>query len=123
MHRPQPRLPRTDTLFPDPVLFRSPEIVGSMSRDAVAGFHRHHYNAGAMVVAAAGNVEHEVLVDLAAERFGAIAPGEGRPIEAAVYRGGEHREVRSEEHTSELQPLMRHSYAVFFLKKKKKTHN
>src|SRR3546814_5328779 len=31
-------------------------------------------------------------------------------------------EVRSEEHTSELQSLMRISYAVFCLKKKKKTH-
>src|SRR3546814_7610079 len=29
---------------------------------------------------------------------------------------------RSEEHTSELQSLMRHSYAVFCLKKKKTTH-
>src|SRR3546814_8961420 len=31
--------------------------------------------------------------------------------------------VRSEEHTSELQSLMRISYAVFCLKKKKNTHN
>src|SRR3546814_5904107 len=31
--------------------------------------------------------------------------------------------TRSEEHTSELQSLMRISYAVFCLKKKKKTHN
>src|SRR3546814_4889908 len=30
---------------------------------------------------------------------------------------------RSEEHTSEVQSLMRISYAVFCLKKKKKTHN
>src|SRR3546814_8495572 len=30
--------------------------------------------------------------------------------------------VRSEEHTSELQSLMRNSYAVFCLKKKKQTH-
>src|SRR3546814_1042594 len=30
---------------------------------------------------------------------------------------------RSEEHTSELQSLMRNSYAVFFLKKKKQTNN
>src|SRR3546814_8057951 len=30
--------------------------------------------------------------------------------------------IRSEEHTSELQSLMRISYAVFCLKKKKKTH-
>src|SRR3546814_8410798 len=31
--------------------------------------------------------------------------------------------ARSEEHTSELQSLMRNSYAVFCLKKKKKYHN
>src|SRR3546814_8731012 len=37
----------------------------------------------------------------------------------AVGRGHQHR---SEEHTSELQSLMRISYAVFCLKKKKKTH-
>src|SRR3546814_8124123 len=32
------------------------------------------------------------------------------------------RILRSEEHTSELQSLMRNSYAVFFLQKKKTTH-
>src|SRR3546814_2015434 len=37
----------------------------------------------------------------------------------AARRGGEDR-GRSEEHTSELQSLMRNSYAVFCLKKKKK---
>src|SRR3546814_10238748 len=34
-----------------------------------------------------------------------------------------HRYIRSEEHTSELQSLMRISYAVFCLKKKKHTHH
>src|SRR3546814_9722774 len=34
----------------------------------------------------------------------------------------DHFEIRSEEHTSELQSLMRISYAVFCLKKKKPTH-
>src|SRR3546814_7154917 len=37
--------------------------------------------------------------------------------------GGARRAVRSEEHTSELQSLMRISYAVFCLKKKKKHTN
>src|SRR3546814_1494062 len=37
-----------------------------------------------------------------------------------VQRVGGHRRQRSEEHTSELQSLMRISYAVFCLKKKKK---
>src|SRR3546814_1949141 len=40
----------------------------------------------------------------------------------AVFRGGAgHRAARSEEHTSELQSLMRISYAVFCLKKKSTT--
>src|SRR3546814_8466686 len=43
-------------------------------------------------------------------------PGE-RPVEIAQ------RCQRSEEHTSELQSLMRISYAVFCLKNKKKTEN
>src|SRR3546814_1717836 len=37
------------------------------------------------------------------------------PLEAAI-----HAAIRSEEHTSELQSLMRNSYAVFCLKKKQK---
>src|SRR3546814_10790530 len=45
---------------------------------------------------------------------------------AEIFRGvpepGDFSEERSEEHTSELQSLMRISYAVFCLKKKKKTH-
>src|SRR3546814_5181706 len=46
-------------------------------------------------------------------------------IHASLVTGGSGRHgerVRSEEHTSELQSLMRISYAVFCLKKKKITH-
>src|SRR3546814_7591687 len=42
----------------------------------------------------------------------------GNPLRKSVCR----RRVRSEEHTSELQSLMRISYAVFCLKKKNVTH-
>src|SRR3546814_8968610 len=43
-------------------------------------------------------------------------------VERGQHRRGQPvRERRSEEHTSELQSLMRISYAVFCLKKKKKT--
>src|SRR3546814_1665707 len=44
-----------------------------------------------------------------------LAVAGGRPVEGGV----EHRQQRSAEHTSELQSLMRISYAVFCLKKKK----
>src|SRR3546814_18012429 len=47
------------------------------------------------------------------------AGGRRQPGRARVQRGGAGRH-RSEEHTSELQSLMRISYAVFCLKKKKK---
>src|SRR3546814_10340393 len=40
----------------------------------------------------------------------------------SLTRGSFPLPTRSEEHTSELQSLMRHSYAVFCLKKKKKAH-
>src|SRR3546814_3637172 len=53
--------------------------------------------------------------DYALTPFGHLAPG--NPYEAYVPPAG-----RSEEHTSELQSLMRISYAVFCLKKKRKKH-
>src|SRR3546814_5682421 len=43
------------------------------------------------------------------------------PRGRAAAGGDQTAKHRSEEHTSELQSLMRHSYAVFCLKKKKKT--
>src|SRR3546814_1898618 len=46
----------------------------------------------------------------------AVCRGPARPVELRL-------DCRSEEHTSELQSLMRISYAVFCLKKKKKTRN
>src|SRR3546814_7086751 len=48
----------------------------------------------------------------------AVAAG----VEAQGWRHRGQRVGRSEEHTSELQSLMRISYAVFCLKKKKLTH-
>src|SRR3546814_5660130 len=42
--------------------------------------------------------------------------------QACFQAAGAPAKYRSEEHTSELQSLMRNSYAVFCLKKKKKTH-
>src|SRR3546814_5559858 len=52
---------------------------------------------------------------------GKYMPPRARPIQVSLIREGQLR-GRSEEHTSELQSLMRISYAVFCLKKKR-THN
>src|SRR3546814_5574534 len=99
MIRRPPRSTRTDTLFPYTTLFRSyldpvqvlDEVVGPGGRG-----RRDRAQSRALGVAAA--------VGLAAVVGLLLASPEGR----------------SEEHTSELQSLMRISYAVFCLKKKKK---
>src|SRR3546814_3899106 len=54
-----------------------------------------------------------------------VSDVEGAFFGGLIFAGGEDQlgACRSEEHTSELQSLMRISYAVFCLKKKKKIHN
>src|SRR3546814_20217503 len=91
MIRRPPRSTRTDTLFPYTTLFRS--------RADAADAH----------VAALRIGVQAVLLPLAG---GPEAGVGGRDRDAGQSR-------RSEEHTSELQSLMRISYAVFCLKKKK----
>src|SRR3546814_2817406 len=49
-----------------------------------------------------------------------LTPGPARVLRDAPGGAPQHEVLRSEEHTSELQSLMRISYAVFCLKKKKK---
>src|SRR3546814_10677306 len=49
--------------------------------------------------------------------------GQGKQRATVVLRLLERRDLRSEEHTSELQSLMRISYAVFCLKQKKRNRH
>src|SRR3546814_7188408 len=98
MIRRPPRSTRTDTLFPYTTLFRSilPKAANSCATQGVregAGCPR---------------------------RVGAI--GEVGPPEV-TRPGSRSGGTRSEEHTSELQSLMRISYAVFCLKKKNIAHS
>src|SRR3546814_6326806 len=92
-----PRSTRTDTLFPYTTLFRS---AGEHDGDRAGGLLFGHEAGGD---GRADREEHAV----------------GQPRENARH---DERLVRSEEHTSELQSLMRISYAVFCLKKKKHTN-
>src|SRR3546814_3982758 len=97
MIRRPPRSTRTDTLFPYTTLFRSIRVL-------VVDDHRIFAESLAAALAA------EPDVDVSAAGSG---PAALRSLERA----------RSEEHTSELQSLMRISYAVFCLKKKKQPTN
>src|SRR3546814_17050261 len=93
MIRPPPRSTRTDTLFPYTTLFRSLD-------DLAAGGE-----------ARLGRALQQRMVG----RVASIEQDPGRV--AGLDSLG-----RSEEHTSELQSLMRISYAVFCLKKKTTPH-
>src|SRR3546814_7643698 len=101
MIRRPPRSTRTDTLFPYTTLFRS-----AVSRDG--GYEADHGRRFPVCLKAP-------LVRIAGGR-GAVYFGAHDPRHHLECGGIAHR---SEEHTSELQSLMRISYAVFCLKKKK----
>src|SRR3546814_4759553 len=100
MIRRPPRSTRTDTLFPYTTLFRSqvPDArVNFMSQNGGGGGSNRD------VSITLGGDDPEQLMQVATQLVGEM--------------GGVSE--RSEEHTSELQSLMRISYAVFCLKKKK----
>src|SRR3546814_12691849 len=107
MIRRPPRSTRTDTLFPYTTLFRSAcgidqaaTVTLQRALDRIPGggvaavFQRRRRPRGAALDMQVGGGDQPAF--------------------------GHHHGLRSEEHTSELQSLMRISYAVFCLKKKKK---
>src|SRR3546814_5307466 len=102
MIRRQPRSTRTDTLFPYTTLFRSPDSVVTTPSSPPLCTRK-----------------------LAGEGSTPRCPAQARPPAASATAATPTQ--RSEEHTSELQSLMRISYAVFCLKKKtndtRKPHN
>jgi predicted Zn-dependent peptidase len=56
------------------------EVISSVSRRSIQGYHRAMYTPGNIVVSAAGNVEHERLVDLVARAVERRqAAGNGKP--------------------------------------------
>src|SRR3546814_17280835 len=86
-----PRSTRTDTLFPYTTLFRSRILAGAALT---------------------------TLLGVGAELAAPQNQGGGNGVVIAARDGVQDTVNRSEEHTSELQSLMRISYAVFCLKKK-----
>src|SRR3546814_10280286 len=113
MIRRPPRSTRTDTLFPCTTLFRAFVARGRggvQGREMGADVARHR----------AGR---HLWRDLHAYRSGRRELRLRDPGRIAGRAAAYAARPRSEEHTSELQSLMRISYAVFCLKKKKKLIN
>lgn len=68
------------------------KTVGPMGREAIDGYYHRHYHAGNLVIAAAGSLEHQVLVDAVEKAFRGAPSGLPR-----VLRGeAEAPEVRGE---------------------------
>jgi len=63
----------------------------------VGGFQHAHYSPERLVVAAAGRVDHEALVDLVGAHFTALTARAPEPGPSAHYTGGEYREPRDVE--------------------------
>src|SRR3546814_8922918 len=103
MLRRPPRSTRTDTLFPYTTLFRSAVGVHNIASGSSSSAVGYDNEATGTLSSAFGYANQASGANSVAIGYQNVASG------------------RSEEHTSELQSLMRNSYAVFCLKTKKKT--
>src|SRR3546814_10413669 len=103
MIRRPPKTTRTDTLFPSTTLFRSIRPSYTNTKIARVWLNRVHRMVDPLEIR---------LIDIPLRPKGPLVQ---LLLGALVY---ERAIRRSEEHTSELQSLMRISYAVFCLKKK-----
>src|SRR3546814_4391961 len=135
MIRRPPRSTRTDTLFPYTTLFRSNRIDPVIGGIGAVGDKEQRQGGPAQTDALGGDgpmLQHQESEQKCGEGHGMVIPivhegvGDVEDWQEKDARGGQEQDGidRSEEHTSELQSLMRISYAVFCLKKKKlqKTH-
>jgi len=68
--------------------------IRTMKRDSLMGYMKRHYTAANTVVAAAGNLEHEHFVELAARHFADLPLHAAPPALPGLYGGGEFREDR-----------------------------
>src|SRR3546814_5354373 len=107
-----PRSTRTDTRFPYTSLFRSHEgFAGSVVLGAVVTAFVTNMNSS--VCWSVGEIVSDNSVSSPTDMVRSTGCG-GENVASG--------DDRSEEHTSELQSLMRISYAAFCLKKKKNSH-
>src|SRR3546814_3189721 len=116
MIRRPPRSTRTDTLFPYTTLYRS---IGRPESRCRVGARQLRPRRGEVPTMRAQQVVAAFVVEFGAEAGIPAGLPEGSNARGADL--GKRAVARSAEHTSELQSLMRISYAVYCSKKKKTT--
>src|SRR3546814_2330176 len=124
MIRRPPRSTRTDTLFPYTTLFRSTRPTSTTTASSAASSSRTCAKSAhpGMTARECTPVSDRAPKRRQGKRRKRCGGGPRCKARAFLHREGKAR-GRSEEHTSELQSLMRISYAVFCLKKKNNNQN
>jgi predicted Zn-dependent peptidase len=86
------------TAFPAQAMGRpvlgTADLVRSFSRDTVAGYMHSHYGSETMILAAAGNLDHDRIVAMAERHFAGTPKARTAFEERARYQGGDYREER-----------------------------
>jgi len=81
--------------YPDHPLGRpitgSPEVVKALDRSKIFDYMKQNYGSSNIVIAAAGNIEHEKFCDLIENAFGELGKGNSLKPEKPSYAGGERR--------------------------------
>src|SRR3546814_8907434 len=127
MKRRPPRSTRTDTLFPYTTLFRSGDPRAGEGRLVLAGTEKLHCDVDRLELGPAPfrlepRAQRSIARGLEQPAGGSAVKRARPPFDHRAETHSEHWRAivaRSEEHTSELQPLMRSSYAGFGLETKK----
>jgi predicted Zn-dependent peptidase len=90
-----------EAAFPDQPIGRTilgtEQSVRSFDSDSIRDYLDRHYVGDRMVISAAGNVNHDELVDLANDRFHMLKPSGAPEPERARYHGGDLRESSDHE--------------------------
>ena len=70
------------------------ELIRGMRRDTLMSYMRRHYTSSNIVVAAAGNIEHNRFLDLVQTHFADLPTAPAPAALPGIYTGGEFREAR-----------------------------
>ena len=87
-----------ETAFPGQPMGRptlgTEALIRGMSRESLTGYMRQHYTTGNVVVAAAGNLHHQQVLDLVTRHFSDLRTRPAEAFQPGAYKGGEFRHQR-----------------------------
>ena len=86
------------TAYPDQAMGRpvlgAAKLIEALPRETIVNYMKGQYSASKVVVAAAGNVDHDAFVKLAEAAFCDLPEENATTDEPIIYKGGDYREAR-----------------------------